>query len=56
MKYVVRDNFYLHGVSRQPVKPGETVELTEAQAKLHAHKIEAVAVARPTAKSGGDVK
>ena len=56
MKYVVRDNFYLHGIAGKTIRPGETVELTDAQAKLHAHKIEAVTVARPAAKSGGDVK
>lgn len=54
MKYLVRDNFYLHGINGQTIRPGETVELTEAQAKLHAHKIEAAA--RPAAKSGGNAK
>ena len=58
MKYKVRDNFYLHGVSRQAIKPGETVELTAEQAATHAHKIEPLTAVEPrkAASDRGNVK
>ncbi len=41
--YKVRDRFWIHGIRRDPIGPGEIVELTDEQAALHAHKIEPAA-------------
>ena len=39
-KYMVRPNFWLHGIKNEPIEPNSVVELTDEQAEAAAHQVE----------------
>lgn len=49
-KYKVRDGFWVHGLTDEPIGPGTIIDLDDEQAERWAAQIEPVAA--PPAKAG----
>ena len=53
-KYKVRDGFWVHGVTEEPIGPGEVIELDDEQAAAHAVQVEPVVTGKKKADGAAE--